>query len=393
MRRLLTIRQQRRRTLGTLLLTAGLLLGRADAGATDDPTAASAPLPSTQDGWPDLSEFLDEKYGFLPVVIPITEPAVGYGAAGGVAFLSKPLAEAADGFGRPNITAVGGLGTENGSWGAVAGDVRHWLDDRIQTLVGLAWASINLDFYGLGADPVLGDHPLRYNLEPRGGLFQGKYRIGHSRAWAGLGYALAITDVTFSAPAGTPGLPAYRSQEQLGALTPLLSYDSRDNFFTPTRGWYLEANAGLFDPALGSDETFQRVRLIAMQFVPVHPRWTLAWRADAAASFGDEPFYLRPYLSLRGAAAMRYQGEEIAQLEGEVRWQFWRRLSLVGFVGGGAAWNHLDHFDNDQSILTGGTGVRYEMARKYGLHLGFDIAFGPDSPVFYIQVGSAWARP
>ena len=85
------------------------------------PTAAeekpSPPSAATQasskfrgdDDWPDLSGFLDERYGFVPLVIPITEPAVGYGAAGVLAFIDKPLGEAQAGFGRPDITAVGGL--------------------------------------------------------------------------------------------------------------------------------------------------------------------------------------------------------------------------------------------------------------------------------------------
>src|SRR5262245_38480686 len=63
--------------------------------------AEPTPAPSKfrgDDGWLDVSGFLDEKYGFLPIVIPITEPAVGYGAAGALAFLSKPLGQARDGF-------------------------------------------------------------------------------------------------------------------------------------------------------------------------------------------------------------------------------------------------------------------------------------------------------
>src|SRR5262245_20114924 len=99
------------------------------------PTAASAPskFRSPDDGWLDVSGFLDEKYGFVPVVAPITEPAVGYGAAGALAFIDKPLGEAKAGFGRPDITIVGGLATQNGSWGAMIGDLRHWLGDRLET--------------------------------------------------------------------------------------------------------------------------------------------------------------------------------------------------------------------------------------------------------------------
>jgi len=116
-------------------------------------------------------------------------------------------------------------------------------------------------------------------------------------------------------------------------------------------------------------------------------------RGDATFSFGDVPFYLYPYIPLRGAPVLRYQGEEVAAVETEVRWQFWKRFSVVGFAGGGAAWNDFEHTRNEVGIVTGGTGFRYELARRYGLHAGLDVAFGPEGPVLYIQFGKAWARP
>jgi outer membrane protein assembly factor BamA len=341
----------------------------------------------------DASGFLEKRYGFLPVVLPITEPAVGYGAAGGLGFVSRPLGETRAGFGRPNITAVGAMGTENGTWGVLVGDSRHWLKDRLQTVAGVVYASMNLDFYGVGENAVLAKHPLRYNLEPRGGMVQGKYRLGNSPTWAGLNYAFASTDVSFEAPAGTPGLPEFCSDSNVGGLTPSLTFDSRDNIFTPTRGTYVEATAGLFSQSLGGDDEFQRERLIAMQFLPLRRKLFLGLRGELAASFGDEPFYLRPFIRLRGAPVMRYQGEETAQIEAELRWQYWRRFSLVGFAGGGVAWNDLERFESAHSIVAGGAGFRYELARKYGLHMGLDVAFGPDNTAVYVQVGSAWARP
>jgi hypothetical protein len=344
------------------------------------------------DGWLDVSGFLDEAYGFVPLVIPITEPAVGYGAAGVLAFIDKPMAEASAGFGRPNITAVGGLATENGTWGGMAGNVRHWLDDRLQTLVGVVRASVNLDFYGIGGGPVK-DHPLTYNLEPLGGVVQAKYRVGQSRVWAGLSYALAVTQVRFDAPAATPGLPDFQRESRVGGLTPSLTYDSRDNIFTPLRGTLIEARAGLFSQALGGDAEFQRFNLTAMHFLPLHPKLTLGVRGDAALSFGDAPFYMRPFVALRGVPIMRYQGEHVAQIEAELRWQFWKRFSLVGFGGGGAAWNDFERFDNPLTVVAGGAGFRYEVARKYGLHMGVDLAFGPGTTAIYVQFGSAWLRP
>jgi outer membrane protein assembly factor BamA len=356
-------------------------------------TAAPSKIYSAEDGWLDISAFIDQAYGFVPIIIPITEPAVGYGAAGAVAFIDKPKGNAAAGFGRPNITAVGGLGTENGTWGTFGGDVRHWLDDKLQTQVGLVYASVNLDFYGIGETSILKNNPLRYNLEPAGGVVKARYRLGSTRAWAGLSYAFANTPVTFDAPEATPGLPDFKSESRVGGVTPSLSYDSRDNVFTPLRGTYFEGSAGLFSQALGGDSEFQRVYLDAIQLVPISRKLTLGVRCGATFSFDDVPFYMRPYIVLRGAPAMRYQGDDEAEIEAELRWQLWKRFSLVGFAGTGGAWNDLERFSNNVTIVTGGGGFRYELARKYGLHMGVDLAFGPDDPIIYVQFGSAWMRP
>jgi len=368
----------------------------ASANGLADPVAgtnAPSKFRSAEDGWLDISGFMDQSYGFAPVVFPITEPAVGYGLAGGLAFIDKPQEQAQAGFGRPDITAVGGMYTEKGAWGAVAGDVRHWLDDRLQTLVGLGYASINLDFYGVGDDPVLRNEPLAYTLEPLGGVARAKYRLANSRWWAGLGYIFATTQVAFDKPAGTPGLPAFESDSRIGGLTPTLSYDSRDNLFTPTHGTFAEATAGLFSEALGGDADFQRVGLVLTHYVALHPRLTLGLRGDVNLSFGDAPFYMCPFVYFRGVQAMRYQGEHVGQAEAELRWRFWKRFSLVGFVGGGMAWNDFERYEKSHSVVAGGTGFRYEVARKYGLHMGLDVAFGPDDPILYVQFGSAWLRP
>jgi hemolysin activation/secretion protein len=90
---------------------------------------------------------------------------------------------------------------------------------------------------------------------------------------------------------------------------------------------------------------------------------------------------------------MRYQGESIAQIETELRWQFWKRFSVVAFAGVGVAWNDAERFDASRTVPTGGLGFRYELARKYGIHSGVDVAIGPDNSAVYLQVGSAWARP
>lgn len=348
---------------------------------------------SKDDGWLDVSGFLDQAYGFVPVAIPITEPAIGVGGAGALVFIDKREGETQAGFGRPNISVIGALGTDNGTRGAFAGDMRHWLDDRVKTLAGIVRASVNLDFYGIGRDPLLQDSPRSYNLDTTAGVVQGRYRLGNSQAWVGLGYVLASTTVKFDVLPPLESLPDFQRESRVGGLLPTISLDSRDNMFTPTNGTYLDLSAGLFSKALGSDTNFERVNLTAIHYWPLASDLTLGIMGGSILSFGEVPFYLRPFVFLRGIPAMRYQGDYTAQLETELRWQFWERFSLVGFAGAGATRNDGQRSDTSQNVTAGGVGFRYEIARKYGLHMGLDVAYGADGPAYYVQFGSAWMRP
>jgi hypothetical protein len=90
----------------------------------------------------------------------VTEPAVGYGGGLAGLFVRPRKAEGNEGFARPNISLVGGIATENGTWAAFAGDPSHWFDDRVQTLAAGGIGQLNLDFYGLGNNSDSLDQPV-----------------------------------------------------------------------------------------------------------------------------------------------------------------------------------------------------------------------------------------
>jgi hypothetical protein len=366
------------------------------AALPDDAPAESSKKTSKfidpQDGWFDVSSFLDTAYGFVPIVVPITEPAVGYGAGGGLVFISRPKASDGKGVQKPNITAVGGMATENGSKAAFGADSRSWFGGRLETLVAAGYGSINLDFYGIG-DGVLANNPLGYNLEPAGGLLQARYRMGDGNWRVGLAYAYADTKVSFDSGLLPPQISLPEIDSQIGGLMPQLIYDTRAPFFTPNGGTYAEASVGIMREALGGSSDFETGTLVAIHYWPVLDNLTLGVKAEANLSFDDAPFYTRPFINLRGVAIRRYVGEYAADVEVEARWQRWGRFSLIGFAGTGIAWSNDDRFDESQTVVTGGLGFRYEVARRYGLHMGLDVAFGPDDPALYVQFGNAWFRP
>jgi len=180
----------------------------------------------------------------------------------------------------------------------------------------------------------------------------------------------------------------------VSAPTAILEYDSRNNVFTPTRGLYSETSYLLSRTALGASVDFERFHEILLAWHPLPHEITLGARADYSWASRSTPFFLRPYIQLRGVPATRYQGDQVASLELEARWQIYGRWSLIPFAGVGAT--RLEHSlssANGQSVGSGGVGFRYELARKFGLHAGLDFAHSPGTNAVYLQVGNAWFRP
>ena len=341
----------------------------------------------------DVSSFLEDPRGFLPVPIVVTEPAVGYGG-GAVGMFLRPRREAgSEGFARPNISAIGGLATANGTWAALAGDSSRWLDGRLRTLAGGGTGNVNLDFFGFGASRPDVDRAVRYSLRFTGAVAQVNWQLQPRSPWAvGLRYVYANVDPRLREDPIFPGL-ADRVRVTVSAPTAILEYDTRDNLFTPTRGIYAESAYLLSREGLGATTDFERFDQVVMGWHTLPHDVTLGARINYARASRGTPFFLRPYIALRGVPDVRYQGDEVVSLEVEARWQLHGRFSVVAFGGGGRAWSRKETFSFTEGIGAGGAGIRYELARKFGMHVGLDVAHSYGTTAVYFIVGNAWFRP
>jgi hypothetical protein len=375
----------------------------ADPPAGDAKASASShsPAPRTgrsrfldpEDGQLDVSDFLAQPRAFLPVPLIITEPAVGYGG-GALGMFLRPRQQAGEeGWARPDISVIGAIGTENGTRAAFAGDASRWIDGRLKTLAGAGTGTINLDFYGLGASQAQDDRKVRYSLNFTGAIAQANWQLAPRSPWSiGVRYVFADIEPALRDEPAFPGLVDHL-RFRISAPTAIVEYDSRDNLFTPTRGVFAETSWLASRKSLGASVDFDRIEQALIGWVPVTRELTLGARGNAAWTSSDTPFFLRPYVILRGVPAVRYQGDSAASVEAEGRWQFSGRWSAVAFGGTGAARTDRDRASSTQRVSSGGVGLRYELARRFGLHAGVDIARSNGSNAVYLQVGSAWFRP
>lgn len=364
----------------TVIMTFGIADSQAQPASFTDP----------DDGAFDMSDFLLHRKGVLPVPMIITEPAVGYGGGLMLMYFSESLAEAGQKAKEsggpmtpPNITGVGGLGTENGSRGAGLFHFHTWDQDRYRYIGALAHGKMNLDYYGLL------NTGRSYELKGTFLVQQLLAKIGNSHWYVGPRYTYFKSDTTFTGADATE-LGIKEQSLSVGKLGLVVDYDNRDNMFYPTKGSYAELEAQFARGWLGSSKSFETYRARGYTWLPLNPKWTLGLRADGQTTSGSVPFYAQPYIDLRGVSRGRYQDQTALATEMELRWNITPRWSILGFTGVGKAYGHWKSFDEADNVVSVGTGFRYLIAKKLGLTVGIDVAHSKDQNAFYIQVGSAW---
>lgn len=339
-----------------------------------------------------MSQWLLKHKGALLVPIIITEPAVGNGGGVAAVFFHPPKqSEESKQSGErlpPDIYGVGAFKTENGTYGYGLGGSFHFKDDtwRYAGLVGKA--SVNLDFYTQGL--VLAPKSIGYNLD---GLFsyqQVSRRLGGTDMFVSARWIYMDIDSRLNVPSDDQFFEPKDFAKRASGLGLGLSYDSRDNTLTPSKGWLWRLEETSYAPAFGSDNTFQSYRAHVYGYFQPWRDWVLGTRADYRAVRGDAPFYQLPSIDLRGIAYGRYQGQNVGMVEAELRWNFAPRWAVLGFGGAGRAWGRSLDFGEADTHTAEGVGFRYLMASALGLYVGVDWAWSEGDHAYYIQIGSAW---
>jgi hypothetical protein len=381
---------QRRKALIGLVLACALMGDRAMASEWLDGVIDAG------DGKIDLSEWLLDRKGFLPVPIVITEPAVGYGGGIGLMFINGTLRDAARKSQEgghvvpPDIYGLAAFATENGTKGVAAGGQWTFLDDRFRYRGGLGDFSVNLDYYGAGGQSPFPIQQIGYNLKGFASFQQGMVRLGDSDTFMGVRWIYLDLATRLDIDADSAGLTSRELARRNSGLGVALEHDSRDNVFTPNAGWVGAAEATFYSQRIGSDNDFKAYRAHVFSYLRLHPDWTLGLRADGRAARGEVPLYMLPYVELRGIPAVRLQDTNVGVLEAEARFDTDPRWALVGFAGTGRAWGTRTNFAGADKAVAGGLGFRYLIARRLGLYVGMDFARSSLDEAFYIQVGSAW---
>ena len=370
------------------------------------------------DGQFDTSAYLAENaYGFLPVPMIITEPAVGEGLGlVGLFFHEDEAAQeqrrkaalqsenAAAYLFPPNVSALAVAATSNGTKIVGGGHMGFFRKGDIRYLGFAGYGEINLAYYGLEDVAFLDS----IELESQGSLVSQslKFKLGKSKFFAGFlqRYSSStlqpkrLDDLINLIPPEIGDNVSDAIRELLtidstnSGLGVTVEYDSRNNIFSPSQGYNYKLDFVSYSSNYGGDYDYEQLTLEALNYWKINDSFASGFRIKGEHIETDQllaPF-MYPFIDLRGIPAMRYQGSSVALVETQVDWKFTPRWTLSGFVGAGKAGSDSESIADAKNRIAYGSGFRYLIARRYGFKMGIDIARGPDETAWYIQAGSAW---
>lgn len=174
----------------------------------------------------------------------------------------------------------------------------------------------------------------------------------------------------------------------------IFNYDSRDNIFYPSSGYYFQAYGFWNDRIFGSDFNYISFKIDLRSYISVSDGQVLAFQAVLDTSVGEVPFYKLPRVGgdtlLRGYYSGRFRDRNLLAFQSEYRFPIWKKLSGVVFGAMGNLADRLRDFTWDNLKYAAGFGLRIKIIPQEKANLRVDFAFGPGTTGIYFKAGESF---
>ncbi len=324
----------------------------------------------------------------LPVAFRFPETGWGGGVAGTASWSwAKDSAWA-----KPSQASLGLTFTQNKQVLAFFPFQVFWANNKYYANADIGWFKYNFFYYGIGEDAVAEE---RYDVKfPRVKLLIGKQIKPNVYVGARVNYEEYRITGTAENGELASGRINGSSYSRTSALGPALLRDTRDAVFYPRKGMFGELNILQSSKIFGADRSFTQATIDLSLYKSISDKLVLASNYYGVFTFGKEvPF--SQMAQLGGPKKMRgiYQGffrdKNAALLQGELRWEIWKFIGMVGFGSVGFLGNETDFLRLNLPKFTYGAGLR--ISTKNHLNLRLDYGLSPyGGGNFYATIGEAF---
>jgi outer membrane protein insertion porin family len=193
----------------------------------------------------------------------------------------------------------------------------------------------------------------------------------------GLGYRYEDIDITDVSDDASQRIKDLAGRSTSSVITPSVAWDSRDNQFNPTRGYYHFASFDFAGGPLGAENQFYKAIAEANWYHPLIGDivFSARGRVGYADGWGDKdlPLLERFFVGTQNVTIRGYRledvgpkdingdpigGNSLVLLSGQLRFPVTEGLSLVGFIDAGNLYDK-NEFDPTRLRVGVGAGIRF----------------------------------
>jgi outer membrane protein assembly factor BamA len=172
------------------------------------------------------------------------------------------------------------------------------------------------------------------------------------------------------------------------------NWDTRDNLFSPQKGFFLESVIHRNQAELGSEFEYTRYSVDFSQYFSFQKQSVFAYNIFWDWIEGNPPFNQMALLGgtkkMRGFYEGRYRDKKLLLAQLEYRQHLFWRMGMVAFLNYGAVSDKTENFRWDKTRLTYGTGLRFALNPKEKINIRLDAGFGKNSAAYYFTIGEAF---
>lgn len=174
-----------------------------------------------------------------------------------------------------------------------------------------------------------------------------------------------------------------------------ITYDKRNNAFSPNKGFFGQFSFNHFSKLLGADFIYTNYVLDLRKYINLATNQVLAMQLFNFSNTGDVP--IRSLASFGGANRMRgyydgrFKDKNLLIFQTEYRFPLYKRFSAVAFGGTGHVSNTITGYSFDDLHYSFGGGLRFAVDKKERLNIRMDYGIGSGkNSGLYLQLGEAF---
>jgi hypothetical protein len=173
-----------------------------------------------------------------------------------------------------------------------------------------------------------------------------------------------------------------------------LLYDSRDNSYNSSTGWFGLLEAAWNNAVFGSGTNYFAFDADIRKYHTLRTGSVLAFQGVVKIKEGEVPFTQLSYLGggkiMRGFYAGRFRDMDLLAFQSEYRRHLWRNWGLVLFAGTGKVGSALSDLNGSDLQRSLGFGFRRSVNKQHKVNLRIDVGFGNGQCNLYVNIGEAF---